>query len=81
MIDQTYADELVPTPGVLAQAQNFDNLGQRYDLFVHTGADHLAFAVADVVAVKAPAVKLAANNAPNGRVKLVQLAEAGHVRR
>ena len=33
------------------------------------------------VASKAPAVKLAANKAPNGRVKLVQLAEAGHVRR
>jgi hypothetical protein len=34
------------------------------------------------VATKAPAVKLAANKAaPNGRVKLVQLAEAGHIRR
>ncbi|MGH2870417.1 MAG: prolyl oligopeptidase family serine peptidase [Solirubrobacteraceae bacterium] len=47
VIDQTYADELVPTSGVLAQAQRFDNLGQRYDLFIHTGGDHLAFATED----------------------------------
>ncbi len=47
VIDQTYADELVPTTGVLAQAQAFDHLGQRYDLFIHTGGDHLAFAVED----------------------------------
>ena len=47
MIDQTYADELVPTTGVLAQAQGFDTLGQRYDLFIHTGADHLGFAIED----------------------------------
>jgi pimeloyl-ACP methyl ester carboxylesterase len=47
VIDQTYADELVPTPGVLAQAQAFDRLGQRYDLFIHTGGDHLAFAIED----------------------------------
>jgi pimeloyl-ACP methyl ester carboxylesterase len=47
VIDHTYADELVPITGVLAQAQTFDKLGQRYDLFVHTGADHLVFAVED----------------------------------
>jgi pimeloyl-ACP methyl ester carboxylesterase len=47
VIDQTYADELVPTPGVIAQAQNFDSLGQRYNLFIHTGGDHLAFAIED----------------------------------
>jgi pimeloyl-ACP methyl ester carboxylesterase len=47
VIDQTYADELVPTTGVIAQAQQFDKLGQRYDLFIHTGADHLGFAVED----------------------------------
>jgi pimeloyl-ACP methyl ester carboxylesterase len=47
VIDQTYADELVPTTGVLAQTQAFDRLGQRYDLFIHTGGDHLAFAVED----------------------------------
>ncbi len=47
VIDQTYADELVPTTGVIAQAQQFDNLGQRYDLFIHTGGDHLAFAIED----------------------------------
>ena len=46
-IDQTYADELVPTTGVIAQAQAFDTLGQRYHLFIHTGADHLAFALED----------------------------------
>jgi len=47
VIDQTYADELVPTTGVLAQTQAFDRLGERYDLFIHTGGDHLAFAVED----------------------------------
>ena len=47
VIDQTYADELVPTTGVIAQAQAFDTLGQRYNLFIHTGGDHLAFAVED----------------------------------
>jgi dienelactone hydrolase len=47
VIDQTYADELVPTSGVLAQAQMFDSLDQRYDLFIHTGGDHLAFATED----------------------------------
>jgi pimeloyl-ACP methyl ester carboxylesterase len=47
VIDQTYADELVPTTGVLSQAQDFDSLGQRYNLFIHTGGDHLAFATED----------------------------------
>jgi hypothetical protein len=47
VIDHTYADELVPTTGVIAQAQTFDRLGQRYDLFIHTGADHLAYATED----------------------------------
>jgi pimeloyl-ACP methyl ester carboxylesterase len=47
VIDQTYADELVPTTGVIAQAQAFDSLGQRYNLFIHTGGDHLAFATED----------------------------------
>ncbi len=47
VIDQTYADELVPTTGVIAQAQTFDRLGQRYDLFIHTGADHLVYATED----------------------------------
>ncbi|MGA9859679.1 MAG: prolyl oligopeptidase family serine peptidase [Solirubrobacteraceae bacterium] len=47
VIDQTYADELVPSTGVIAQGQAFDALGQRYDLFIHTGADHLAFALED----------------------------------
>jgi S-formylglutathione hydrolase FrmB len=47
VIDQTYADELVPTTGVIAQAQAFDQATQRYDLFIHTGADHLAFATED----------------------------------
>ncbi len=47
VIDQTYADELVPTTGVIAQARAFDQLGQRYDLFIHTGADHLIYATED----------------------------------
>jgi hypothetical protein len=47
VIDQTFADELVPTTGVIAQAQKFDSLGQRYTLFLHTGADHLIFALED----------------------------------
>jgi dienelactone hydrolase len=47
VIDQTYADELVPTTGVIAQTQAFDHAGQRYDLFIHTGGDHLAFATED----------------------------------
>ncbi len=47
VIDQTYADELVPTTGVIAQAQGFDKLDQRYNLFIHTGADHLGFATED----------------------------------
>ncbi len=47
VIDQTYADELVPTTGVIAQAKTFDSLNQRYDLFIHTGADHLIYATED----------------------------------
>src|SRR6202012_5112872 len=47
VIDQTYADELVPTTGVVSQAHAFDTAGQRYDLFIHTGGDHLAFATED----------------------------------
>ena len=47
VIDQTYADELVPTTGVIAQAQAFDHLGQRYDLFIDTGGDHLVYAIED----------------------------------
>ncbi len=47
VIDQTAGDELVPTSGVVAQAQTFDRLGQRYHLFIHTGGDHLAFATED----------------------------------
>jgi pimeloyl-ACP methyl ester carboxylesterase len=47
VIDHTYADELVPVQGVISQAQVFDQLGQRYDLFIHTGGDHLAFSVED----------------------------------
>jgi dienelactone hydrolase len=47
VIDQTYADELVPTTGVVAQARAFDGLGQRYDLLIHTGGDHLVFATED----------------------------------
>ncbi|HET8976885.1 MAG TPA: prolyl oligopeptidase family serine peptidase [Solirubrobacteraceae bacterium] len=47
VIDQTYADELVPTTGVIAQAQAFDRLGERYHLFIHTGGDHLAYATED----------------------------------
>jgi hypothetical protein len=47
VIDQTYADELVPTTGVIDQARVFDSLGQRYDLFIHTGADHLIYATED----------------------------------
>ncbi len=47
VIDQTYADELVPTTGVIAQARTFDGLGQRYVLFIHTGADHLVYASED----------------------------------
>jgi pimeloyl-ACP methyl ester carboxylesterase len=47
VIDQTYADELVPTTGVIAQAEAFDQLNQRYDLFIHTGGDHLVYATED----------------------------------
>jgi hypothetical protein len=47
VMDHTYADELVPTTGVIAQAQTFDRLGQRYDLFIHTGADHNVYATED----------------------------------
>jgi hypothetical protein len=47
VMDHTYADELVPVQGVISQAQVFDQLGQRYDLFIHTGGDHLAFSVED----------------------------------
>jgi hypothetical protein len=47
VIDQTYGDELVPTSGVISEAEDFDHLGQRYDLFIHTGADHLVFATED----------------------------------
>jgi pimeloyl-ACP methyl ester carboxylesterase len=47
VIDHTYADELVPLQGPISQAQVFDKLGQRYVLFIHTGGDHLAFAIED----------------------------------
>lgn len=47
VMDHTFADELVPVQGVISQAQVFDKLGQRYDLFIHTGGDHLAFATED----------------------------------
>ena len=47
VIDQTSGDELVPTTGVIALSQAFDTLGQRYDLFIHSGGDHLAFAIQD----------------------------------
>jgi predicted esterase len=47
VMDHTYADELVPVQGVISQAQDFDKLGQRYVLFIHTGGDHLAFSVED----------------------------------
>jgi pimeloyl-ACP methyl ester carboxylesterase len=47
VIDHTYADELVPVQGAITQAQDFDNLSQRYHLFIHTGGDHNAFAIAD----------------------------------
>jgi pimeloyl-ACP methyl ester carboxylesterase len=47
VIDHTYADELVPVQGPITEAEDFDKLGQRYDLFIHTGGDHLAFATED----------------------------------
>ncbi|WP_249009510.1 prolyl oligopeptidase family serine peptidase [Conexibacter sp. DBS9H8] len=47
VIDQTFGDELVPTTGVLAQANTFATLGERYQLFVHTGGDHLIYATED----------------------------------
>jgi hypothetical protein len=61
VIDQTYADELVPTTGVIDQARVFSSLGQRYDLFIHTGADHLIYATEDrfgdaVAALGSPAL-------------------------
>ncbi|HEY2651965.1 MAG TPA: prolyl oligopeptidase family serine peptidase [Solirubrobacteraceae bacterium] len=47
VMDHTFADELVPVQGPISQAEDFDKLGQRYDLFIHTGGDHLAFATED----------------------------------
>ena len=47
VIDQTFGDELVPTTGVLSEAHTFDTLGERYDLIVHTGGDHLIYATQD----------------------------------
>jgi dienelactone hydrolase len=47
VLDHTYADELVPVQGPISEAQDFDKLGQRYDLFIHAGGDHLAFAIED----------------------------------
>ena len=47
VIDHTYADELVPVQGPITNAEVFDRLGQRYDLFIHTGADHLVYATED----------------------------------
>jgi hypothetical protein len=40
-------DELVPLPGPVAQQQRFDDLGLRSSLFVFTGSDHFALAIAD----------------------------------
>ena len=34
-------------PACSPRPRRFDALGQRYDLFIHTGADHLGFAVED----------------------------------
>jgi pimeloyl-ACP methyl ester carboxylesterase len=63
VLDHTYADELVPVQDPITQAQIFDKLGQRYDLFIHTGGDHNAFAIDDrfsdvVAALGEPARKV-----------------------
>jgi pimeloyl-ACP methyl ester carboxylesterase len=63
VIDHTFADELVPVYDAITQAQDFDALGQRYDLFIHTGGDHLAYATEDrfgdaVTALGSPIRKL-----------------------
>ena len=80
MIDQTYADELVPTTGVIAQAQAFDTLGQRYDLFIHTGADHLGFAVEDRFSDAVTALGNPVAHDRPGRVHLPLVPEPGQRR-
>jgi dienelactone hydrolase len=47
VIDNTIADELDPTTDALKEADQFDSLGQRYTLLLHTGGDHITFAIED----------------------------------
>jgi hypothetical protein len=47
VIDNTVADELAILPSALDEAQKFDTAGQRYQLLIHTGADHLVWSTED----------------------------------
>jgi hypothetical protein len=47
VVDNTIADELDPSTDAIHEADQFDALGQRYTLFLHSGGDHLAFATED----------------------------------
>jgi pimeloyl-ACP methyl ester carboxylesterase len=47
VIDNTIADELDPTTDALNEANQLDALGQRYTLLLHTGGEHLTFAIED----------------------------------
>jgi pimeloyl-ACP methyl ester carboxylesterase len=47
VIDNTIGDELDPTTDAVNEADQFDALGQRYTLLLHSGGDHITFAVED----------------------------------
>lgn len=47
VIDNTIADELDPSTDAISEANQFDALGQRYTLLLHSGGDHITFATED----------------------------------
>jgi len=47
VIENTFADELVPVGDAIEEAGKFDAAGLRYQLILHAGADHLIWATQD----------------------------------
>jgi len=47
VLDESAADELAPQYAAIEEADQFAQLGQRYQLFLHSGGDHLVWATED----------------------------------
>jgi hypothetical protein len=47
VIDSTAADELDPPSDAIEEGDEFRQLGQRFQLFLHSGADHIGWATED----------------------------------